>query len=57
MNYNRVQLLRTIIDILQRVSNGARLAMPARDSAIVGPLAGIPHTPFWKEHAVVIAPH
>jgi len=33
MNYNRVQLLRTSIDILQRVSNGARLATPARDQS------------------------
>ena len=39
MSYNRLQLLRTIIDILRRFSNGARLATPARDLSL--PLFGL----------------
>ena len=34
MNCNRLQLLRTITDILPRFSNGARLSTPARDNQI-----------------------
>ena len=49
MNYNRLQLLRPIMDILRRFSNGARLATPARKPRMPPPTA------FFKPEASPLA--